>query len=383
VDDPKSLEILVAPREDTLVLPDEYTNIQAKIGLTQLVLTSNEAMTGGRRLVFDFPERASKPTGLQVAFLGFVAPKNLTTANSNFRLLSVKWHKTSEELNVATLLATVAPEGPKDPYSVNRAKALAQLERDVNHPYRSPAITNALPEGVLAFDADKKESTVHEGDPQAHFVFNFTNTSSKEVTISAVKTSCGCTTAELPAMPWKLASHARGRIPVTMNVAGHTGTNTKTVTVTTLQGFKTLTVVANILPAPADGTMGDRERNQQMAKADRQAVFKGDCAKCHAEPTQGKTGLELYVVACAICHEATPRATMVADLRALNHPTDYNFWKMIITSGKPGTLMPAFAAEQGGPLTGEQIESLAKILTEKFPTGTLPFPPVKVSERNP
>jgi hypothetical protein len=76
----------------------------------------------------------------------------------------------------------------------------------------------------------------------------------------------------------------------------------------------------------------------------------------------------LYAVACGICHEANPRATMVTNLRALNHPTDYNYWQMMIALGKPGSLMPAFSTDQGGPLTGEQIESLAKTLTETFPS---------------
>jgi mono/diheme cytochrome c family protein len=153
-----------------------------------------------------------------------------------------------------------------------------------------------------------------------------------------------------------------------MNVLGHTGTNTKTLTITTLLGFKTLDVVATILPPVVDATMGERERNQQLAKSDRQAVFKGDCAKCHAEPAKGKMGQDLYVAACAICHEATPRAAMVTDLSVINHATSYDFWKVMVSLGLPGTAMPAFAEKQGGPLTGEQIDSLARTLTEKFPS---------------
>jgi mono/diheme cytochrome c family protein len=227
----------------------------------------------------------------------------------------------------------------------------------------APAATVPLPEGVLAFDSDKKSENVREGDAQARFVFRFTNVSAKEVTISKVTTSCGCTTAELPPMPWKVAPGARGRIPVTMNVTGHMGKSAKTVTVSTLQGFVTLQVEANILSALAGAGMGGRERNQELAKADRQAVFKGGCAECHAATAEGKTGRALYAAVCGICHEASPRATMVPDLRALNHPTDYTFWKTMTAAGKPGTLMPAFAQDQGGPLTGAQIESLARALT--------------------
>ena len=38
--------------------------------------------------------------------------------------------------------------------------------------------------------------------------------------------------------------------------------------------------------------------NIQNALADRQAVFKGDCASCHVEKGVGKMGAELYM-ACA------------------------------------------------------------------------------------
>ena len=51
---------------------------------------------------------------------------------------------------------------------------------------------------------------------------------------------------------------------------------------------------------------------------------------------------------------------MVPDLHLMSQPTDYNYWKTNIANGKPGTLMPAFAASQGGPLTDAQIDDLAK-----------------------
>jgi mono/diheme cytochrome c family protein len=220
-----------------------------------------------------------------------------------------------------------------------------------------------LPEGVLAFDSDKKVENVREGEAQARFLFRFTNVSSNEVNISSVTTSCGCTTAELPPMPWKVPPGARGRIPVTMNVAGHTGRSSKTVTVSTPQGFVTLQVEANILSATGGAAMPDRQRNLEKAKADRQAVFKGGCAECHAGTAAIKTGRALYAAVCGICHDANPRATMVPDLRSLNHPTDYNFWRTMVADGKPGTLMPAFAKNQGGPLNDDQIESLARAIT--------------------
>ena len=57
-----------------------------------------------------------------------------------------------------------------------------------------------------------------------------------------------------------------------------------------------------------------------------------------------------------------PRATMVPDLHKLTDPTREEFWRSWITAGKADTLMPAFAATQGGPLSDLQIASLAAYL---------------------
>src|SRR6185295_2943645 len=118
-----------------------------------------------------------------------------------------------------------------------------------------------------------------------------------------------------------------------------------------------------------------RMANQMAAAADRQAVFKGDCAKCHVEPAIGKMSAELYLAACGICHDPVgphPRAQMVPNLKALNHPTDYAYWKQWIENGKTNSLMPAFSEANGGPLTAAQIESLAKMLSQKLPTPAIP-----------
>ena len=98
--------------------------------------------------------------------------------------------------------------------------------------------------------------------------------------------------------------------------------------------------------------------NIQNALADRQAVFKGDCAKCHVNRSVGKMGAELYAASCGICHEAEHRATMVPDLKVPRSLRDPAFWQKWIIEGRPGTLMPAFGKAYGGPLTQEQADSL-------------------------
>jgi mono/diheme cytochrome c family protein len=114
--------------------------------------------------------------------------------------------------------------------------------------------------------------------------------------------------------------------------------------------------------------MDSRAKNMQLAMADRQVVFRGDCAKCHSAPTVGKVkGEAIYQAACAICHDAPHRATMVPDLRAAGKATGKEYWAHWITHGKPGTLMPAFAQAQGGPLSQQQIDALAEFMFERFP----------------
>ncbi|MEW6161580.1 MAG: cytochrome c, partial [Verrucomicrobiota bacterium] len=128
-------------------------------------------------------------------------------------------------------------------------------------------------------------------------------------------------------------------------------------------GTKYLTVRA-IIP---DTGQDNRSRNMMIAMANRQAIFKNDCASCHAHPTVGKKGEALYQAACGICHEAEHRASMVPDLTALKNPTSKEYWELWVTKGKPGTLMPAFAKSEGGPLDEEQVASLVDYLTHHYP----------------
>jgi mono/diheme cytochrome c family protein len=110
--------------------------------------------------------------------------------------------------------------------------------------------------------------------------------------------------------------------------------------------------------------MSEAERTAARLKAtaDAQAIFKGDCAQCHADKGRNAFGQNLYVADCGICHESSHRDSKVPDLHALRQATDFDYWKTIITLGKPHTMMPAFAAAQGGPLTEPQIISLATYL---------------------
>jgi len=247
-------------------------------------------------------------------------------------------------------------------------------------PIQAEADTN-----VIRWDRIEQSYQAKPGESASVFIFWLTNISNTGVLVNRVNTSCGCTVAQLPAQPWHIPPGSNGPIRVSMNLIGKMGLISKGVTVDTSVGYSRLTVATEIppgstatpvtLPVRASGTMNDGERlqNMQMALADRQVVFKNkDCAKCHADPATGKfDGREVYVAVCATCHNSHLRAAMVPDLRALKHPTDPDFWRKWITYGRAGSMMPAFATAEGGPLTDQQVDALVSFMVKAFPNRPL------------
>ncbi len=242
--------------------------------------------------------------------------------------------------------------------------------------------------GALAWDAEFKDYTTKPGDRYAPFTFWFTNVSLQDVVIRSARSSCFCTVATLPQQPWTIAPGRSGPIEVTLDLLGKGGTVSKAVTVDASSGRKTLVVQARVTPALEHDNMtaassphsdvGERMNNRQTALADRQVVFKReDCASCHAEPAKGKTdGAGIYAAVCANCHDSPQRASMVPALQALRHGTSPDHWRKWITHGRAGSMMPAFARAEGGPLEDSQITALVDYLSRTIPSrpqAPLPF----------
>ncbi|HEY0550197.1 MAG TPA: DUF1573 domain-containing protein [Verrucomicrobiae bacterium] len=104
----------------------------------------------------------------------------------------------------------------------------------------------SAPDTVLKWDADSKEYAAKLGEESAPFTFCVTNVSSADVSIDALRASCGCTAAQLPTIPYKLASGSNVTIKVAMDLRGKQGSITKTVFVESSAGTKPLLVRANI-----------------------------------------------------------------------------------------------------------------------------------------
>ena len=214
----------------------------------------------------------------------------------------------------------------------------------------------------LEFDAGARTQFVRHGETNALFTFAVTNKSQKEVVITDVQTSCGCTVAKLAPLPWTLAPQTGGLITFNMDLAGKEGGVHKSGYIFTAAGMFTLNIHAELPPDPT----GNRTMNQALAAQNRQVVFQGDCAACHATPTVGKTGKALFEAACAICHASENRASFMPVLQSFLPTASADFWRSRIADGEEKTLMPAFSKAKGGPLDDAQIQSLVDYLTGDF-----------------
>jgi mono/diheme cytochrome c family protein len=223
--------------------------------------------------------------------------------------------------------------------------------------------------GPLVWESPNQTNKVKANAISTKFIFKVRNVSTNEVVVDDLKTSCGCTVAQLPSNPWRIAPKQATQFEAIMDLRGKYGKLFKQIDVVSTNAAAILSLTIEIEPGTnsLSTQMQNRLWGQQLAATDHQAVFKKQCVNCHLTPAFGKSGEPLYHAVCGVCHEAEHRATMVPDLRALNTEIGTNYWREWVTNGKPGTLMPAFTSTQGGPLDDAQINSLVKYLTTAFP----------------
>jgi len=237
-----------------------------------------------------------------------------------------------------------------------------------------------VPASVLAWDASYRQVRLETPAPEVWFEFWLTNVCATNVLILGVETSCGCAVAQLPSLPWVVAPGESGPIRVNLDLRGRNSPVIKGLEIRTSAGLKALVVRADWPATNAPGataaTLSDRLCDLEAARRDRQALFRGHCAECHARPGDGKTGRELYAAVCAICHEAAARSPLVPDLKTRPTPATRAAWTRLLNQGLEGTLMPAFARRAGGPLTEAQIQSLVAYFLRERPFDTPTRAPV-------
>jgi hypothetical protein len=243
-------------------------------------------------------------------------------------------------------------------FGIFLAAALSSLLFPLDQSSNAQTSASPTPErtSALMWDATFIEYRAKTNELESTVTFGVTNGSSGEVVVRHLIPSCGCTIARMPATPWSLSPGSNGHITVSTDLRGKRGLLNKTIIVSSSAGTDILQVKIVLPDTPLDAE-AVRFQMQYSAMIDRLAVFKGDCAACHAIPANDKWGEDLFECAFVICHQPTQRASMVPDLKATPEQSR-GYWKNWISYGRVRTLMPAFAKSEGGPLTDAQIASL-------------------------
>ena len=79
----------------------------------------------------------------------------------------------------------------------------------LNSEQREPSVEN-----ILTWDAVAKTHNAEPGKQDIGFEFRFQNKTGGEVRIKRADSSCGCTVARLPNLPWTITAGQKGGIPV-------------------------------------------------------------------------------------------------------------------------------------------------------------------------
>ena len=171
--------------------------------------------------------------------------------------------------------------------------------------------------------------------------------------------SCGCTASLIEGGP--IPAGKTGSLHVTFDAAGQQGDVRKTITVLTTDPARPrtiLTIKAKVRP-PANPRVSSGHPPILG-----QSLLGSGCADCHAKPASGKTGEALYAAVCAMCHGADATGGLSHGLRDPDYlrSRDDRALADAIAYGTANPRMPGFAADMGGPLTADQIDSLVRQL---------------------
>lgn len=185
--------------------------------------------------------------------------------------------------------------------------------------------------------------------------FTIFNNGSAPLEILEMKTSCGCTVAEMDTKT--IPPSGKVEIKVSVNTADKVGRIRKSIDIKTNDpnaGEVRLSVYVFV------------RINAHAAKARKgSSLFTGKCASCHAEPAKGLVDEPLFEAVCAMCHGhyglGGEAARRINDLEYLDDKSLAEIRKAI-AEGAPGSSMPGFSKRAGGPLSKLQIDSLVGLI---------------------
>lgn len=202
--------------------------------------------------------------------------------------------------------------------------------------------------------------TIKQGEVVEH-VFVVRNDGTDSLVISNTQSSCGCTTSMLDNS--RLAPGQIGKLKAVFNSAGKMGHITKTIYIYSndvTNPNKTVQITADI-QTEAPSTHG----GMMKGAVHLEGIFEGDCATCHVDKGKGLMGKDLFVADCGVCHGTTADGKPGPDLHSQpmqKHSKDEIV--RIMTEGIPNSMMPAFGKAHQGPLSAEEINSVADYIVQ-------------------
>jgi Protein of unknown function (DUF1573)/Cytochrome C oxidase, cbb3-type, subunit III len=182
------------------------------------------------------------------------------------------------------------------------------------------------------------------------------------LSIKKVSSSCGCTIAKLKNS--HLKAGASTVLSIEMDTRLKLGPIQKTIDIDSndpLHPRLSVKLIAQVHPTEKQKTHGG-----MLKVADRLALFKGTCKTCHVDKGVGKTGQELFIADCGMCHGVDAKGGVSPGLLTLDweKPATVAYARGIIANGSPNNpaMAPFSKKFHGGPLSEDQIDSLVNFL---------------------
>lgn len=211
----------------------------------------------------------------------------------------------------------------------------------------------------IDFDREKIDLGKVEASAQVPCSFTIFNHGAAPLRISEAKSECGCTTTGFKGCVLKPGSSTP------LNIIVDTTLKQGSIT-------KDMLVYSDDPERPVARlfiSMNVKDEHGKLTKAERTKIFTSErCTSCHVDEGVGQFGKELFEADCAMCHRRQESGILsgpvVEDNSAAMRNAKYieHVRKVISEGSRSNASMPGFLAENGGPLSKEQIDSLVDYL---------------------
>ena len=195
---------------------------------------------------------------------------------------------------------------------------------------------------------------IAEGVKVKH-VFHIRNKGGTPLVITDAKPTCDCTTVKLDTKEVKPGKSIV--MEVTVDTTMKLGEITKEILVTSNDP---------VCPQTKIKLFAVVDPHEGMDGKGPSKLFSPKCAACHVQQGIGKIGEDLYMADCAMCHGFRANGANAPSLVRYNleDAAVRGLLRDITANGSKAHLsaMPGFIKEAGGPLTGEEIDSLIEYL---------------------